>query len=342
MKKFYSAAKYLFLLGIGIFILWLVFKGVDPDAIADGFAHANYIWVAIALSAGMLSHVSRTLRWNMLIAPLGFRPRFISAFAAIMLGYLANLALPRMGEVTRCIVLNRTDNIPVNKLFGTVIVERIIDLISLLLIVAFTFIMEFDRLKNFLSEQIGGSVQEKGDSFSTLLSPLNISIVVFVIGAGLFLLYMILRMKNPPAFIIKIRSLFEGFVSGLKTIRAMENNWLFILHTVFIWIMYFLMSYLCFFALDATDHLDLLAGLSVLAIGSLGFILPVQGGIGTFHWAVREALAIYDIDKTDGLVLGTLIHASQALMIILFGAICFLIFIYLIKKKAANEVPNLS
>lgn len=337
MKKILSVIKYLIFFGIGVFLLWLAFKNQDKKQIIDGFEHANYFWVGVSLFLMLLSHISRAVRWTMLIKPLGFKVSTRNAFVGVMLGYLANLALPRMGELTRCIVLNRTDKIPLNKLVGTVFVERALDFIMLMSIVFLTVILEFNRLSNFYFDVIHPGLVDK---VGKLMQPqvLIVLIVLFLAGIG-FLIYLNKRYKENP-IIAKFRELVKGFVSGIKTIRSMDNNWLFLAHSVFIWFMYWLMTYVVFFALDATKHLGVLAGLTTFAIGSVGFIMPVQGGIGTFHWAVREGLKIYHVNPSDGIIYATLMHGSQTLGVILLGAICFVLFLFIQRKNSKNAQAN--
>lgn len=334
MKRLFSVAKYLFFLAIGVFLLWLAFKNQDKSKILEGFRNARYDWILLSVVFMLLAHISRSIRWTMLINPLGFRISKIHSFVAVMIGYLANIALPRMGEISRCIVLNRTDKIPVNKLIGTVVVERVLDFISLLSIVLLTFIIEFDRLKNFYFTTVHPGIVKNFQQFLNVKTFLILGILLIT---GFLGLRYINRKHRENPIIAKLRHLLKGFVSGIRTVRSMENNWLFLFHTVFIWFMYWAMTYVVFFSLNETSHLGVVAGLTSFSIGSLGFIMPVQAGIGTFHWAVKEGLKLYHINPADGLLYATLMHGSQTLVVIIIGGLCFLWLFLLQQKHRKNE-----
>jgi len=323
-----------FFLALGIFLLWLAFKNQDKSKIIEGFRNADYFWVFFSLFLMMLSHISRGMRWTLLIKPLGYRVNGFNGFIAVMIGYLANLAVPRMGEISRCVVLNRTDKVPFNRLVGTVFVERVFDFITLMSIVIATVIIEFDRLKGFYLEKIHsylvGKLQQIAD-FQIIL------IGMVVLGVIVFLLQYIRKHYRENPIVTKLRALVKEFISGLNSIRSMENNWLFLGHTVFIWFMYWAMTYVVFFALDSTAHLGIPASLTVFTVGSLGFIMPVQGGIGTYHWAVKEGLKLYDVPAADGLTYATLVHGSQFFTFLVFGALCLLAFLLIRRKNTANE-----
>ncbi len=336
MKRLLTIFQYVFFLALGIFLLWLAFRNQDQEKIIEGFKNANYFWVGFSLFLMMLSHVSRGLRWTLLIKPLGYRVKGFNSFIAVMIGYLANLAVPRMGEISRCVVLNRTDKVPFNRLVGTVFVERVFDFITLLSIVVVTVILEFNRLRGFYLDKIHpylkSQIQQIADFKIIIGGILTLALLIFLIQ------FFRKRYRENPV-IAKLRALVKEFISGLKTIRSMENNGLFLGHTVFIWVMYWAMTYVVFFALDSTSHLGIQASLTAFSVGSLGFIMPVQGGIGTYHWAVKEGLKLYNLPVSDGLTYATLVHGSQFFTFLVFGALAFLIFVAFIKRKnaALNE-----
>ena len=334
MKRLLTIFQYVFFLAIGIFLLWLAFKNQDKEKIIEGFRNADYFWVGLSLCMMMLSHISRGIRWSMLIKPLGYRVSGFNSFIAVMIGYLANLALPRMGEISRCVILNRTNKVPFNKLVGTVFVERAFDFLTLLSIVIITIAIEFDRLKGFylakIHPYISSQVQQIAD-FKIILAVVLILAIIFLIARYIRKNYR----ENP--IVAKVRALVHEFISGIKTIRSMENNWLFFGHTIFIWVMYWAMTYVVFFAMDATSHLGIPASLTAFSVGSLGFVMPVQGGIGTYHWAVKEGLKLYDLPVSDGLTYATLVHGSQFFAFIFVGGLSFLAFVIIKRKNAANE-----
>lgn len=334
MKRVFSILKYLSFFAIGVFLLWLAFANQDQEKIIEDFKNANYFWVGISLSLMTLSHISRGIRWTYLIQPLGVRVSARNGFIAVMVGYLANLALPRMGEITRCIILNRSDKVPLNSLIGTVVVERIFDMIVLLSIVIATFLIEFDRLNDFYFSTIHPNLMQQLNNLASFQFIGLLAIILAVVG-GVILLIRRKYRENP--IITKLRSLVNEFVTGFKTIRNMEKNVLFFAHTIFIWVMYWAMTYVVFFALESTSHLTVMASLTAFSVGSLGFIMPVQGGIGTYHWAVKEGLKLYDLPQTDGLTYATLVHGSQFIATLVIGVICFIAFALIKKQASRNE-----
>lgn len=298
----------------------------------QGIKNANYFWIILALIIGLLGHYSRGRRWNLLIRPLGYDIKPSRTFIAVMINYMANLALPRMGEVSRPIVINRTDNVPLDKLLGTIIIERVFDFLTLIILSIIAFFLEYKLIK----DSVYNVFIVQSDKLRAFFEFKTLIIIGIVIVLMIVLLILIKKsdgdFKKHPVY-IKIRDIVKGFYIGIKTIKTMKNKWLFIFHTLFIWLTYFLMTYLIFFALPETSHLSLTAGLVVLTIGSLGFILPSPGGIGTYHFAAEQALGIYHVDKEGAKLYALIAHSSQTLTIIIVGAVCFIIFYYLQKKK---------
>lgn len=329
-KILLSVIKYVIIFSIGIALLWLAFRGVKLKDTIDEILQANLFWVLVSVAASLVAFVSRAIRWNMLIEPLGFKLSLRNTSAALMIGYLANLAIPRLGEVTRCGTLSRTEKVPFNSLLGTVIIERIIDVLCLLLCIVFVALTEYDLLGNFLSQNIFNPAANK------LNSAINSPLVITIFAALLVIfLYFILRKKN--TFSEKILSLLKGIVSGIDSVRKLKNPMAFIFHTILIWVMYYLMSYTCFYALEATSLLNWHAALFVLVVGGMGMSAPVQGGIGAYHLLVSQGLILYGVSQEHGLAFATLMHTSQTLIVILLGGLSFL---YLSLKKRNATTTN--
>lgn len=242
---------------------------------------------------------------------------------------MANVAFPRMGEISRCGVINKTDNIPIVKLIGTVIVERIVDLLMLAIVLALGIILQFDLLSDFLYD----NVLVKLDGNAGNLTVLVFAALILVLAIGL--LYLLLK-KKKLGIRNRIYSFFMDVKSGVLSVKDLHNKGGFILSSVVIWLLYGLSTYLCFFALEATSGLDILASLSVLVFSSLGMIVPVQGGIGAFHYMVSEGLMVYNIPKTDGLAYALLIHSSQTLLILFAGAISVILLMFKSSKFSLN------
>ncbi len=330
MKQFIPAIKYILLLVVGITLLILAFQGQNVDQLISDLTKADYKWVAASLLGCFAAHILRAWRWKMMITSLGHgTPSLLNVCYAVMIGYMANVAFPRMGEISRCGVINKTDNIPIVKLIGTVIVERIVDLLMLAIVLALGIILQFDLLSDFLYD----NVLVKLDGNAGNLTVLVFAALILVLAIGL--LYLLLK-KKKLGIRNRIYSFFMDVKSGVLSVKDLHNKGGFILSSVVIWLLYGLSTYLCFFALEATSGLDILASLSVLVFSSLGMIVPVQGGIGAFHYMVSEGLMVYNIPKTDGLAYALLIHSSQTLLILFAGAISVILLMFKSSKLSPN------
>jgi len=303
---------------IGILIFWLVYKDQDINRIKSILTNdVNYFWIVVSLFLGLLSHISRTIRWNLMIEPLGHKPRTLNTFLAVMIGYLMNLALPRMGEISRCGVLARYEKIPFTKLVGTVVLERLIDVLMLLLLLLVVVLTQFGQVLEFLNNN-----PEVNDKLGKVIySP--------VLIGGLVLMLLIVwfsRHKIRGSLLVKkLMSFVSQFVEGFRSILKMKKVGAFIFHSFFIWFLYYVMLYCVFFSFGFTSHLTALAGLTVFVLGSFGMVAPVQGGIGAWHFMVIEGLFLYGVDKADGKVFALLAHGSTTIMLIVLGLISLLV-----------------
>jgi glycosyltransferase 2 family protein len=332
-KRLLSVAKYLLLLAVAFALLALAFRGVNLKNILNELKEVNYFWLMMSVLASLVAFVSRAHRWNMLIEPLGYHPKLKNTTYALMVGYFANLAIPRIGEVTRCGSLSKAEKVPFEGLLGTVIVERVIDVICLLLLVLLTAVLEFNRLGNFLMDNVVNPIQEKAQSY---LSSYLFFIIAFVALLAFVIVFFVMRSKKKEhGAMAKVTNLINGIVAGLRSVSKLKRPGAFVFHTVLIWFMYYVMAYVCFFALPATSGLTLSAGLFVLVVGGLGMTAPVQGGIGTYHLLVSQGLILYGLTLEHGLAFATLMHTSQMIVIILFGGIS-LFLLFLGNKKAAD------
>ncbi len=333
-KNIFSIFKYLIIFSVGIALLWLAFRGVNLKDTVNEMLQADLFWVLVSVAASLVAFCSRAIRWNMLIEPLGFKPPLVNTSSALMIGYLANLALPRLGEVTRCGTLSRSDRVPFNSLLGTVIIERIIDVLCLLLCILFVALTEYERLGNFLNQNIFIPLNNKFQA--AINSPILITLLASIL---IISIYFIIRKKNKTnTFTSKIITLFKGILNGLDTVRKLKNPLAFLFHSVLIWFMYYLMSYTCFFALGATSSLNWHAALFMLVVGGIGMSAPVQGGIGAYHLLVSQGLILYGVSQEHGLAFATLMHTSQILIVILLGSLSF----FYLSLKRRNATTQLS
>ena len=334
-SKLFSVFKYLLLFFVGLGLLWLTFRDQNLGEIFSKLQKADPFWLFVSLVLALGAFLSRAVRWAMLMEPLGYKPRLSNTLYALLIGYFANLAIPRIGEITRCGALANSEKVPFNALIGTVIVERVIDLIMLfvsMLIVAF---LEYQMLKNFIYDKIIGPMSHK---FIFLANPF---FWIATIVGSIVILIIIMRFykhsHNENKLITRIRLLLHGVASGFKTILRMKNNGWFVFHTILIWVIYFLMTWVCFFCLEATAHLDVKAGMFVLVVGGLGMSAPVQGGIGAYHYIVSQGLQLFGISATDGIVYATLVHTSQTLLVVVLGLFAMTMLFLARKKAAAHE-----
>jgi len=337
LKKLKSVLKYIFTLVIAFGLLWYVFRDLDLKILFEKVKKANFTFVYISIALSLISHYLRGYRWTLLLKPIQYKVNPFRAFIAVMVGYFANLLLPRMGEITRCAILKKTDNVAIPASFGTVISERILDLILLVLLIFFTIIIEFKVLKNFIVEFIN-SIISNFDIWNYL--------ILGGILIGLLALVIIIYQKKKESIksseiYKKIRPLISDLINGLISIRKIKEKTAFFVSTFLIWIVYYLMSYIIVFSFPETSSLDFFAGLSILMAGGLGMAAPVQGGIGTYHAFVGGVLMLYGISKEDGVLFATLLHTSQLVSITVFGGISFLISLFLHKNPNGNKSENI-
>ncbi|MCB2201217.1 flippase-like domain-containing protein [bacterium] len=336
-KRIISVIEYLFFLGIGILLLWLSVRNLDLSAIWKDIQQATYGWLFIALFFALVSHVFRALRWNLLINTLGYKTRLSSTFFAVMIGYLANTAVPRMGEFARCGVLSKKEKIPFNTIFGTVISERIFDLVVLALLIFLVTIFQLDLLGDFMQRNFGPFFESL---FTNIYSILIFIGALFLVFSALIYFIWLLREKiKAHKLYDPVRRFLDGLWNGIKTIKKMRQKGLFLVYTFLIWLFYALMVYLPFFVLPETSQLTFIDGLTVLAIGSLGIVAPVPGGIGAYHYIVKVTLTeLYQVEANAAMSFATISHAGQTLLNILAGAASyFLIVLFSKKQKPLNE-----
>jgi len=325
--------KFILFLGLGIFIIWLSMRGLTPlekDQILHSFRIANYSWVILTIVMGILSHVLRSLRWMLFFEPMGYKTSFKNTFFAVMVGYFANLAFPRLGEVTRCGILARYENIPFNKSFGTVITERAIDMICFFLLFLLMIVTQAGTIGHYLNTSIYPKLAEK---FQNPIANRMFLISAMIVLALIISLIFLLRKKiGASHFVMKIQKLILGFWEGLKSLGQMRQPGLFAFYSVAIWTLYFFMLYVCFFCFAETSALTPGAGLSSLVLGSVG-IMITPGGIGLYPAIIQETLSLYGILRPTGMALGWIAWTAQTGMILLIGGISLILLSF---NKEAN------
>lgn len=324
---------------LAVALLGYVLNAIHPGEMLSRFRQADYRWIVLSGLLSVVAYWSRAKRWCLLIEPLGYRPRVFHSFIALMSGYFVNMFLPRVGEVTRCGVLHKLDKVPVNVSFGTVVAERIFDVLMLFILLCFTFLLEFQRLGGFLTELL----QSRFEWVSKILhdTPTVLALVLSVTLFAATIVYLLFRYRRRLAkirLVQKIAAFLKGMGKGLISVRKLKNPIPFFFHTGLIWVMYYFMSYVLFFAMPQTAGLGIRAGFTILIMGGLGMSAPVQGGFGTFHILVGNALVLYGLSQQDGLILATFMHTSQTLFTLLIGSIGLLIGLFIQRKKPVDEV----
>jgi len=277
------------------------------NVLIEYFKEANYSFIFLGLFFGILSHLSRAYRWKFMLEPLGFKPKFTNSVLAVLVGYLVNLALPRAGEISRATVMANYEKIPFEKGFGTIVAERIADLIMMLSIVAITLFVQFDFIYNLLTKNF---------------NPTKIIIGLGVLSIGFFVFSSFVK-KAKSGFLLKIKTFISGLVEGVTSIFKMKNKWAFIFHTLFIWAMYVAMFWA---TIPAIDGLNVPLGGILIGFIAGGFsIAATNGGIGLYPIAVAGALALFDIPTEPATAFGWIMWTAQTAMIVVFGGLAFIL-----------------
>ncbi|MFA6334808.1 MAG: lysylphosphatidylglycerol synthase transmembrane domain-containing protein [Bacteroidales bacterium] len=313
MKKFYSAIKYIILLAIACFFLWVSFKGVKWEDFVEGLKSANFWWIGVSMIVSILAFLIRALRWRLIMLPLGKPVKRRDSWDGINIGYLTNFAIPRAGELARCGVITRKTGIPFETVAGTVVLERSIDVLSLVVVFFSILIFSWDTFGTFIDREIINALQQK---FSVNL--------VWMAAATMFafavFLYIVYKYREKHPILRKITQIVKGIISGVRSGFRMPQKWLFLSYTVLLWVCYWLMSWTTILAFPAVYGLGAGDALFLMMIGGLGWVVPVQGGIGAYHFIISLALAsVYGISQTTGVVFATISHESQALTMLLCG-----------------------
>ncbi len=321
--KLKSALQYIVTIGITVLLVWLSLRGINAgsEMIWTAWTKSNKSYLLLMGALLMISHMFRAERWRMLLEPSGHKGTYSNSFLSVMVGYLVNLAIPRGGEVSRCYNLFQLEKTPVEVSFGTVVVERLVDVLCMLTLVFISFVVEWDKLEVFMSSlNIGGGGTE------WKVSPLMI-IVLVVVVAMVLTIYLL---RNNP----RLRKLLNGFKEGFLAVFRLKNKWLFIAYSIIIWGLYFLMSYSVMFAFEETAHLGVRAVLTIFAIGAIAMAAPLPGGAGSYHLLLPMGLvSLYAMNRADAVAFVFIFHAWQTLVLAFFGFVSLLISLWLIRRN---------
>ncbi len=323
--------KYLVFLGLGVLILTLMWNSQSAsyleqctqdgltadqcslfDRILSDFKSVNWFWILLVLIIYMVSNVFRSWRWQQLLKPLDHQPSFLNCMGTLMLGYFANLGVPRSGEFIRAGAISKYENIPVEQSFATIVIGRIVDVLMLLLIIGLAFLLSYDIFVSYFEQNFNIPA-------SKVLLGFGVLAALGLIGLGVLKYIFGLPDEGQSPFFVKIKNLMKSFVEGLGSISKVENKTLFWLYSFGIWFCYYLMTYLCFYAFEPTAHLTPIAGLIVFVFGTLGIVFPSPGGMGSYHFLVTQALIILGLSSIDSFSFAMILYFS----IQLFGNIVF-------------------
>jgi uncharacterized protein (TIRG00374 family) len=291
------------------------------------FVNINYYWIALSICIALVSHYVRAYRWNILLEPLGYQLKTRRTFIAVMVGYFVNNLVPRLGEVSRCGVLKKNDNVPMTSAFGSVVAERTLDLLILIILASLTFFIEFDKLNKFVIEKFQDKLPQTESIYGLAFTGFGIIIALLILT---FILYKLYRERlHRNSLYLKIRQFIKELLNGFLSVRKIKNQIGFWISTVGIWFLYYLMLIVVFYAFPPTYNLSLLAGLTLLIMSGLGMTAPVQGGIGVFHILISSVLVLYGISAEDGKVFALIAHTTQFMTIMIFGGISFVISVFM-------------
>ncbi|MFY9464115.1 MAG: lysylphosphatidylglycerol synthase transmembrane domain-containing protein [Sediminibacterium sp.] len=331
--KWLSVIQYLIFLGIGIFLVWWSLHQIPDEKWEDfkgSLKTANY-WLMIPVFLILsLSHVIRSMRWKILMKPMGYSPGLINVFFAVMIGYLANLAIPRLGEVLRCTILSRYEKIPADKLIGTILVERAFDVICLGLVFVIAFIGQYDVIGGYAIQLF----REAFESGSGHFSVQKIVIILLVLTAVIIALVILFKKLNHLSIVSAIRKIIRGIWEGLISIRNLQQKGLFLLYSAAIWALYIGGTWVGLWATTGTAGLGLPAAISALAFASIGMIIT-PGGIGAYAFFLAKVLEKNGVSFEIGFANGTLQWFAQFIIILIVGFICLGLLPWYNKKHAA-------
>ena len=306
------------LVGIGIiFYQYTTLKAEEIDKIKISFEKANYYYILLSLIIACVGYWSRAYRWKFALNHLGYETKFSTNFFTVCVSYLVNLTVPRSGEISRAALLKKYENVPFDKAFGTIVAERIVDLLIFFLFVFIGFVSQFDKIYQFLlSENV---------SFQTL-------ILTAIVGVFLFFLFIMIWIYAEWQIILKLKKKLSGLIEGITTVYKMKDKWNYIFHSFFIWFSYLMMFYVAVFALPETSEINFDIVIMGFIFGSLAVGFS-NGGLGAYPFSIALIFSLYGITKDVGTAFGWLVWTSQTILTILLGLISYVLLPVLNRNK---------
>lgn len=312
---------------LGVLILYMIYDDFDFSQLWGSLKEIDLFWFAASTLFGIMSHVLRGWRWRLSLAPLGLRPEASVSVYSIFVAYAANLVIPRVGEVSRCVVLEQYNRIPFAQSLGTLVTERLIDTLMVILITIAAVSMQWTMFCRFIGE---AGIKAPGENIFSSMGGWAI-ILLSTLAIITLLLFLVRKM----AFWKKIRNFVTRFTTGLLSLLKMQNKWLFIIETIGIWFCYFMQFYLCFFCFPFSSGLSVFAGLLLFVAGSIAVVVPTPNGAGPWHFAVISIMILYGVSSTDASVFALIVHSTQTLLVALLG-IYALIMLQFKKQSTKN------
>jgi len=331
-KKIWNIVKYILSLSLAIALMVYAFQGISLQKVWEESKQANFFWVFVSMLFGTLSHLSRAYRWNMLLNPLGYEPTLYKSFLSVMNGYFINLVIPRAGEVSRCGFMQRMEKVPISTSLGTIVLERLIDVLMLLTLIIGLLLVEFNNYASFFADMLSSKVSFVYDLPWTFII---IATIILSVILGI-LIYNFRSFIQQSMLYVKTRDFLKKLLEGILSIRKVKNKPAFFFHTVFIWLMYYCMAYVLLFSFEKTADLGLWAGYVLLIMGAIGMAAPVQGGFGVYHALVSTLLMTYGLTKEEGVVVATFLHTAQTLLVVVLGGASLIISSIIVQKTQKN------
>ena len=313
-----------FIIGVGLF--WYVYQDINFQSIKDTLKELKYIWILLSVILGLLSAFVRALRWKILLESIGYKPKTINLFLSVQILYFINLVIPRGGEIARCGMVAKYEKIPFAKLLGTVFIERLTDFIAFIIIFIGVFFMQLSLVKEIFS-----ILKMSPSSFQSKILIFGLVIILFILFYWIFKKIGLLN-----KFQNKINKIKEEIIEGIKSVLMIEKKWTYIFLTFLIFLLWLLMLYVVFFAYPPTLNMPLSAAVFTYTIGTFAFLLPIQAGIGVWHFLVSECLYLYGLNKEAGKMFALIAHTFTNLVYLIFGTIGFII-IPLINNKTPDK-----
>lgn len=334
-KKLISLLQYVFFIGLAIFLVWWSLSSIKADQwplIKHSLRNANY-WLLVPVIVALLaSHLSRAIRWKILMEPMGYKPRLSNTYMAVLIGYMANLAVPRLGEVLKCTILARYEKVPADKLVGTIVAERAFDLICLIIVMVITIITQTGLIGDFLYSLMGDTFGSKAKSMTGTKMIIILAVLLLLAGGAWY----VFKKFSHVSFIYKTKRVIQGIWQGLTSVRLLKNKGWFLFHTIFIWAMYLASVQIGMFALQETAGFGIKASMAVLFSGSIAMIIT-PSGIGAYPELVLRTMSLYGLNEAYGKAFGWLLWTVQFFQILVFGLIALILLPYLNKQKVATD-----